>query len=283
MNKIKSFAKVNLFLKVVGKSKNYHNLYSLISQINLFDEISIQETSAKKSKFLFTGPFKIKSEKNTISDLIYLMKKKFLYLKDKNFIVRVKKNIPNGSGLGGASSNAVTVFKYLKKKYKLKISYKESLKLLAKIGKDCPLFIDNKVKLIKSSGERYVKFHHKLNLKLLIIFPNQSISTKKVFNKLNKFSKISINKKINLANKLSLINLCKLYKNDLFAPASRISKKIIDLSKILDKLDSILYYSMTGSGSAFFVICDTKKSLLNIQKMIKKQKKAFWTTIAKTI
>ena len=283
MNKIKSFAKVNLFLKVVGKSKNYHNLYSLISQINLFDEISIQETSAKKSKFLFTGPFKIKSEKNTISDLIYLMKKKFLYLKDKNFIVRVKKNIPNGSGLGGASSNAVTVFKYLKKKYKLKISHKESLKLLAKIGKDCPLFIDNKVKLIKSSGERYVKFHHKLNLKLLIIFPNQSISTKKVFNKLNKFSKISINKKINLAKKLSLINVCKLYKNDLFVPASRISKKIIDLSKILDKLDSILYYSMTGSGSAFFVICDTKKSLLNIQKMIKKQKKAFWTTIAKTI
>ena len=283
MNKIKSFAKINLFLKVIGKSKNYHNLYSLISQINLFDEISIQETSAKKSKFLFTGPFKIKSEKNTISDLIYLMKKKFLYLKDKNFIVRVKKNIPNGSGLGGASSNAVTVFKYLKKKYKLKISYKESLKLLSKIGKDCPLFIDNKVKLIKSSGERYVKFHHKLNLKLLIIFPNQSISTKKVFNKLNKFSKISINKKINLVKKLSLINLCKLYKNDLFAPASRISKKIIDLSKILDKLDSILYYSMTGSGSAFFVICDTKKSLLNIQKMIKKQKKAFWTTIAKTI
>ncbi|RZO90604.1 MAG: hypothetical protein EVA56_03375 [alpha proteobacterium HIMB114] len=283
MNKIKSFAKINLFLKVIGKSKNYHNLYSLISQINLFDEISIQETSAKKSKFLFTGPYKIKSEKNTISDLIYLMKKNFLHLKDKNFIVRVKKNIPNGSGLGGASSNAVTVFKYLKKKYKLKISYKESLKLLAKIGKDCPLFIDNKVKLIKSSGVRYVRFHHRLNLKLLIIFPNQFISTKKVFNKLNKFSKISINKKINLTRKPSLINLCKLYKNDLYVPASRISKKIIDLSKMLDKLDTILYYSMTGSGSAFFVICDTKKSLLNVQKMIKKQKKAFWTTIAKTI
>ncbi len=283
MNKIKSFAKINLFLKVIGKSKNYHNLYSLISQINLFDEISIQETSAKKSKFLFTGPYKIKSEKNTISDLIYLMKKNFLHLKDKNFIVRVKKNIPNGSGLGGASSNAVTVFKYLKKKYKLKISYKESLKLLAKIGKDCPLFIDNKVKLIKSSGVRYVRFHHRLNLKLLIIFPNQFISTKKVFNKLNKFSKISINKKINLTRKPSLINLCKLYKNDLYVPASKISKKIIDLSKMLDKLDTILYYSMTGSGSAFFVICDTKKSLLNVQKMIKKQKKAFWTTIAKTI
>ena len=54
------------------------------------------------------------------------MKKKFLYLKDKNFIVRVKKNIPNGSGLGGASSNAVTVFKYLKKN----INYRSHIKIV---------------------------------------------------------------------------------------------------------------------------------------------------------
>ena len=35
------------------------------------------------------------------------------------------------------------------KKYKLKISDTESRKLLAKIGKDCPLFLNKKVKLIK--------------------------------------------------------------------------------------------------------------------------------------
>ena len=43
MKKIKSYSKINLFLKVYGKVNRYHQLYSLISQINLYDEISIRE------------------------------------------------------------------------------------------------------------------------------------------------------------------------------------------------------------------------------------------------
>jgi 4-diphosphocytidyl-2C-methyl-D-erythritol kinase len=40
---------------------------------------------------------------------------------------------------------------------------------------------------------------------------------------------------------------------------------------------------MTGSGSAFFVIFEKKKSLLNAQKMIKKQRNSFWTKIVQTV
>jgi len=40
---------------------------------------------------------------------------------------------------------------------------------------------------------------------------------------------------------------------------------------------------MTGSGSAFFLILSKKKSLLNTQKMIKKQRSSLWTKIVKTI
>jgi len=42
-------------------------------------------------------------------------------------------------------------------------------------------------------------------------------------------------------------------------------------------------YSMTGSGSAFFLISYNKKFLLNVRKIIKKQRKSFWTSIVKTI
>ena len=38
MKKIKSYAKVNLFLKVTKQLKNFHKLHSLIVQINLYDE-----------------------------------------------------------------------------------------------------------------------------------------------------------------------------------------------------------------------------------------------------
>ncbi len=281
--KIKSFAKINLFLKVTNKLKKYHKLYSLILQINLYDEILIKENKSKISNFYFSGPFKIKEKKNTISEVLSLIKKKFSVLKNKNFNFYIKKNIPNGSGLGGASSNAAAVFNFFKKKYKLNISRKESLMFLGKIGKDCPLFIDKKVKLIKSTGEKFEYFNNKIKFKILIIYPNSTLSTKKVFKNLKKISKFKIYKNIKTLKKNDLLNLCRVYGNDLLFPALKIDSKIRDLHKLMNKTNQGCYYSMTGSGSAFFIISDNKKSLLNIKKIIKKQRNSFWTVLAKTI
>ena len=115
-----------------------------------------QRKFEEKNTIFFFGKYKVSNTRNnTVINLLKLMKKKFPSLRYKNFDIYIKKNIPNGSGLGGASSNAVTVFNFIKKKYKLQISDKESRKLLAKIGKDCPLFLNQKVKLIKSSSEKF--------------------------------------------------------------------------------------------------------------------------------
>ena len=283
MIKIKSFAKVNLFLKVTRKFKTYHKLYSLITQIDLFDEITIKETKSKKSEFYFFGPYKIISKNNTIENLLRILKINFPKLENKNFNFYIKKKIPNGSGLGGASSNAAAVFKYLKKKYKLNISYKKSLEILGQVGKDCPLFINNNIKLIDSTGDKFQEFKNKIKLNLLIIHPNINLSTKKVFNRVSRISKIKYKKNINLSNKDSLLDLCKFYGNDLMLPASKLTSKIKNLIKILQEYNESIFYSMTGSGSAFFVISNSKKSLLNIKKIIKKQNKSYWTTIVNTI
>ena len=52
MKKIKSYAKVNLFLKVTKQLKNFHKLHSLIVQINLYDEILIKENIKKKKHYI---------------------------------------------------------------------------------------------------------------------------------------------------------------------------------------------------------------------------------------
>ena len=47
---LRSPAKINLFLRVIKKMSNsYHEIQSLVSHINLYDEISIQETNSKKT------------------------------------------------------------------------------------------------------------------------------------------------------------------------------------------------------------------------------------------
>ena len=283
MKKIKSYAKVNLFLKVTKRLSNFHKLHSLIVHINLFDEVLIKENMKKKDNIFFSGKYKANTQNNTVINLLKLTKKKFPSLRHKNFDIYIKKNIPNGSGLGGASSNATTVFNFIKRKYKLKISDKECRKLLAKIGKDCPLFLNQKVKLIKSSGEQFIEFEHNAKLNMLLIYPNITLSTKKVFNKLKKISNISLKKSINLKDKKKLLQVCKYYGNDLLNPAMKIAPRLRTIIDLMSKIENSNFFSMTGSGSAFFLIFSKKKSLLNAQKIIKKHRSSLWTKIVKTI
>ncbi len=92
--KIKSYAKVNLALNVLGKSKSLHKIESIVSFLNLYDEIKIRKINLKNHKITFNGKFSrgIKSN-NTISLLLNNIEKNKL-LKDK-FQIIVKKNIPS--------------------------------------------------------------------------------------------------------------------------------------------------------------------------------------------
>ena len=79
--KIKSFCKINLFLKVVKKLSNgYHNIVSLITFCNLHDIISISKTSNLNDKISFTGDFKkgINTKSNTATDVLNLLRQKGL-------------------------------------------------------------------------------------------------------------------------------------------------------------------------------------------------------------
>ena len=82
---IKSYAKINLSLNVLGKLKsNYHRIETIVSFINLCDEIYIKKINQKNHKTLFYGKFsKGITSKNTINKVINLMDEKDI-LKGKN-------------------------------------------------------------------------------------------------------------------------------------------------------------------------------------------------------
>ena len=114
-SKIKSHAKINIALNVVGKSKSLHRIESIIGFLDLHDEIKIRKIDSKNHNIRFIGKFstKIKS-KNTISQLLKIIDKKKL-LKHKYQII-IKKNIPAMSGLGGGSMNAASIINFFVKK-----------------------------------------------------------------------------------------------------------------------------------------------------------------------
>jgi len=74
---IKSYAKINLALNVVGKSDELHKIESIVAFLDLYDEIKIRKINHKNHRVKFIGKFSagIKSQ-NTISILFKNIEKK---------------------------------------------------------------------------------------------------------------------------------------------------------------------------------------------------------------
>ena len=110
LKKLKSWAKINLSLNVIKRLPNkYHKIESLVTFIELYDEINIKRIYEKKHKISFSGKFsKGIGKNNTVSKLMRLLDKKKL-IENKKFEIRITKNIPQKSGMGGGSMNAACI------------------------------------------------------------------------------------------------------------------------------------------------------------------------------
>ena len=115
--KVKTPAKINLTLKVLGKrSDGFHNIDSIMQTINLFDYLTINIEKADETQILLSGtsdeiPY---NEKN----LVYKAAVKFLEtanIDDVKVSIFIEKNIPIAAGLAGGSTNAAGTFYALNK------------------------------------------------------------------------------------------------------------------------------------------------------------------------
>ncbi|MFA7685185.1 MAG: 4-(cytidine 5'-diphospho)-2-C-methyl-D-erythritol kinase, partial [Candidatus Gracilibacteria bacterium] len=87
----------------------------------------------------------------------------------KKFVkIKIKKNIPFASGLGGGSSDAAAILKGLNKLWKLKLSKSSLADLGAKLGMDVPFFIYGGTALGEHYGEKITKLPTIKNIKFKI-------------------------------------------------------------------------------------------------------------------
>jgi len=135
---LKSYSKINLSLRVNEKLKSgLHEIQSYYCLINLSDKIQISKIKDKKDIISFKGPcaIKVKKENNSVINLLKLLRK--LKLISNFYKVNITKNIPVFSGLGGGTSNAAYILKFLLKG-KIKRTVFEKIEKL--IGSDLRLF-----------------------------------------------------------------------------------------------------------------------------------------------
>ena len=283
--KIKSYCKINLFLRVIKKlNNNYHNIISLITFCDLHDVISISKTKSLKDKISFSGKFKrdINKKSNTITKILNLLRRAKL-LGNQAFKINIQKNIPHGSGLGGGSSNAADLLNYFNSKMKLKLSKKKMKQLAKQIGFDVPINLERKNTLLTGEKDEILRLNKKFKLNLLIVYPNLICSTKIVYKKNEKISLSTPQSFFRIKNNKKLINLLKNENNDLEEAVIKIYPKV---KKIIDYIKSIkgCYFSrITGSGSACIGIFSSMKNAIYAKKLIKLKYPKYWCAISKTI
>ena len=278
-NVLKSFAKINLALHVTGKLTTLHKIESIVKFIDLYDTISINEINRHKHKVSFIGNFSKKIKKdNTVNKLFEILEKKN-FLKKKKFQVKIKKNIPQESGLGGGSMNAATILNFLIKKKIIKINQKKILQITKLIGSDVILGIKPKSAIL-SSNSKIKKFLKTPNFNILLVRPNFGCSTKKIYSGVKKFSKSQFNNpKKNMMNLNSLLK----YENDLEKVALSKYPKLKILKSFLENLNKPLFVRMTGSGSVMVAYYQKKQDCELAKVKFKRKFRNYWCNASKTI
>lgn len=182
MIRIKSFAKINLGLEVIGKREDdYHNIRTIFQAIDFCDILEFR--AIREEKVLLDGNDKSVSwdEDNLIFKAATLLKEKFNL--SRGIEIWAEKNIPPGKGLGGGSSNAAMTLYALNKIWELHLDKKYLMDLGRELGADVPFFFEGGLCLGLGRGDEVTPLPDLNSLPCILALPSFSISTASVYDR----------------------------------------------------------------------------------------------------
>ena len=277
--KIRAPAKINLYLRVVGRRKDgYHLLDTVLVPISLYDEIEIQRLKAARDRTRpSASPIKITCDhplvpagkKNLVFQAADLIMKTAGV--DQPISIHVRKRIPVGAGLGGGSSDAAATLVALNRLFRLRYSMRKLEKLGLSLGADVPFFIRRRPARARGIGERLTPLANFPLLWLVILYPGFPVSTAWVYRHSRpKLTKPKVNTSIT-CSRSSFAKLREILVNDLEAVAIAKHPRIGMLKERLrcEEADGVL---MSGSGSSVFGIFAARRFAIRAFKQLKQEK-----------
>ena len=182
---VRSYAKINLTLDVLGKrGDGYHELATIMQTVDLYDTLCLSTIPEETVRIVCTRP-ELSNEQNLAVRAAQLVRER-LSLR-QGIEIALDKRIPMTAGLGGGSSNAAAVLLALRHWWKLPLSSQDMLALASALGSDVPFFLSNGLALCEGRGERVTPLHPywPASMRWLVLLkPTIEVSTAAVFRRL---------------------------------------------------------------------------------------------------
>ena len=292
---IKSYAKVNLALDVVGlREDGYHLLETVMQKIGLADDILIrwEENNSKKPEILLSPgkPYLPKDERNLAYRAAQIMAEKAGAR--GRLKIWITKKIPVAAGLGGGSSNAAAVIIALNRLWNMGLNTWQLCEIGEKLGADVPFLVlvhntGYECAFCQGTGEKMTALKRGMKKHIVLAKPALGVSTREVFagiDSCRRETKLDVK---SLISGLSSGNNKMIYDNmgnaledytlDRYAEVRKL-KELMQRTKGAQKV------LMSGSGPTVFAIYETYKNSKRACLALREQGyEAYWTqTMRKT-
>lgn len=271
MEILTSHAKLNIGLRILGRRPidGFHLLETVFQEIDLADEIKIE---VYQGRGMFHERFSLTCNDPEIpTDCNNLILKAVRAM--VNFVpidlcakIHLIKHIPSGAGLGGGSSNAAAILKWLNGW--AEFNDDDLSDIAVKLGADVPFFLKGGTQYATGIGEELRPVDIPKDWHAVLVFPDLHISTVWAYEQL----KISLTEKPKNAiipSQLKKRFDWRFFEND-FDDA--IIPSYPEIGKIKEQLlqEGAVYAGLSGSGSTVFGICETCDKATRIRSLFKR-------------
>ena len=247
-------AKINLYLHITGRRDNgYHELDSLVVFANVGDRIRAKP--AKKTTLEISGPYAGALESCDGNLVLRAFKALSAYVGSKaNIGLRLEKNLPVASGIGGGSADASAVIKTLLELWEIHLDERDLFELALNLGADVPACLLGKPAYMSGVGEILEPVEKLPALPAVLVNPDIQISTSAVFKGYSLSTSESGHINDMPDDIESLVSILEGRRNDLYNTANDIVPEIANVLAMLESTSGCLLARMSGSGATCFGI-----------------------------
>lgn len=256
--KLRTKAKVNLFLRILGKRQDgYHELETILHSVDLADDIEVTPTRSGEVDVSMDlsdgmlGKMPAASENLVAHAATALLA---AGARNEGVALHITKRIPIAAGLGGGSGNAAGALVALNQHWGLALDRKALIEAAATLGSDIPYCLHGGTALASGRGENLVRLSNGLRLWVVLGMTNGALHTRDVY---AEWQEQDTDKEAKSAPMVLAIGaadvaeIASLLHNDLEAPAFRLRPDLaVKKQAMLDAgaLGSLL----SGSGPTIF-------------------------------
>lgn len=279
-------AKINLTLRVLGRrSDGYHLLQSLVAFAEITDVV--EAWPADSWALEITGPFgaALQGEPDNLVLRAARGLATLANIDTPRARLRLTKNLPVASGIGGGSADAAATLRALMTLWGIAPDNRELEALALSLGADVPVCLAGRPAVMSGIGDVLKPLAGLPDLWVLLVNPGIEMPTGPVFEALGLRPGQEVssggNEQMQFTDSAALISYLEKHPNELQAPAIGLQPKLQAVIDTLAAYPGCALARMSGSGSTCFGLFDDEIRLNEANAEIASARPEWWTAATK--